>query len=80
MIIRILLLLLVLAATSVLPSRKKTSTNHSTARPAGRIIVDVDFGTIDVSAGADDKISVVAHRKIDSDNEAQEKEYLHRRR
>ena len=56
--------------------RKKTSINKSTARPAARIIVDVDFGTIDVSAGADDKVVVEAHRKIDSNNEAQEKEYL----
>jgi hypothetical protein len=44
--------------------------------PGGRLSVDVDFGTIDVSAGAEDKVTVQAHRKIDSDSDAKEKEYF----
>ena len=40
------------------------------------MIVDVDFGTVDVSRGADNKIAVNVYRKIDSSNEAKEKEYL----
>ena len=75
MIIRILLLLFVAAATASALSEENVSQSLDGA-PGGKLIVDVDFGTIDVSAGANDKITLAAHRKIDSDNEAQEKEYL----
>src|SRR3954451_6331371 len=75
MIIRALVVLFVAATTAFGLSEENVSQTLDGA-PGGRLIVDVDFGTIDVSAGTDDKISVVAHRKIDSDNEAQEKEYL----
>jgi hypothetical protein len=75
MIIRALILLFVAVTTASALSEENVSQTLDGA-PGGRLIVDVDFGTIDVSAGPDDKISIVAHRKIDSDNEAQEKEYL----
>ena len=75
MIIRTLLLLFIAATTASALSEENVSQTLDGA-PGGRLIIDVDFGTIDVSAGADDKVSVVAHRKIDSDNETQEKEYL----
>ena len=70
-------LLLLVAATATASALSEENINQQLdAAPGGRIIVDVDFGTIDVSAGADDKVVVEAHRKIDSNNEAQEKEYL----
>ena len=75
MIIRALLLLVIAAATASALSEENFNQTLDGA-PGGKLIVDVDFGTIDVSAGPDDKISVAAHRKIDSDNDAQEKEYL----
>src|SRR4051794_4695669 len=75
MIIRALFLLVLAASTAFATSEENVSQTLDGA-PGGRLIVDVDFGTIDVSAGPDDKISVQAHRKIDSDNEAQEKEYF----
>src|SRR3954470_6585321 len=75
MIIRVLFLL-ALAISSAFALSEENVSQTLDGAPGGRLIVDVDFGTIDVSAGSDDKISVVAHRKIDSDNEAQEKEYL----
>ena len=75
MIIRALVLLFVAAATASALTEENFSRTLDGA-PGGRLIVDVDFGTIDVAAGADDKISVVAKRKIDSDNDAQEKEYF----
>jgi DUF4097 and DUF4098 domain-containing protein YvlB len=75
MITRTLLFLIAAAATASALSEENISQSLDCA-PGGRIIVDVDFGTIDVSAGADDKVTVEAHRKIDSNNEAQEKEYL----
>src|SRR5450755_1701038 len=75
MIIRTLLLLVIAAATASALSEENISQQLDGA-PGGKIIVDVDFGTIEVSAGADDKVVVEAHRKIDSNNEAQEKEYM----
>ena len=75
MIIRALLLLFIAATTASALSEENLNESLDGA-PGGKLIVDVDFGTIDVSAGTDDKITVAAHRKIDSDNEAQEKEYL----
>ena len=73
MILRTLLLLVITAATASALSEENVNQSLDGA-PGGRLIVDVDFGTIDVSAGPDDKITVNVHRKIDSDNEAQEKE------
>lgn len=75
MILRILFLLALAAAPAFALSEENVSQTLDGA-PGGRLIVDVDFGTIDVSAGPDDKISVAAHRKIDSDDEGMEKEYL----
>src|SRR5947199_2749294 len=75
MIIRVLFLLVLAASTAFALSEENVSQTLDGA-PGGRLIVDVDFGTIDVAAGPDDKISVIAHRKIDSDNEAEEKDYF----
>ena len=75
MITRTLLVLIAATATASALSEENVSQQLDVA-PGGRIIVDVDFGTIDVAAGADDKVTIDAHRKIDSSNEAKEKEYL----
>ena len=56
MIIRTLLLLIAATATASALSEENIN-QQLDAAPGGRIIVDVDFGTIDVSAGADDKVS-----------------------
>ncbi len=44
--------------------------------PGGKLVVEVDFGTIDVTPGSDNQVSVAAHRKIESDDAAMEKEYF----
>src|SRR6516165_7767382 len=44
--------------------------------PGGKLIVDVDFGTIQVGAGADGKIALEAHRMVEFGNDTREKEYL----
>src|SRR2546423_1404537 len=75
MIIRVLFLLALAVSTAAALTEENVSQTLDGA-PGGRLIVDVDFGTIDVSAGPDDKIAVQVHRKIDSDNDAQEKEYF----
>src|SRR3954468_1548276 len=75
MIIRALFIL-ILATSAAFALTEENVSQSLDGAPGGRLIIDVDFGTIDVSAGPDDKISVAAHRKIDSDNEAQEKDYF----
>jgi Putative adhesin len=44
--------------------------------PGGKLVVDVDFGTIQVGAGSDGKVAVEAYRQVEFGNEAKEKEYL----
>src|ERR1044072_7187060 len=46
------------------------------AAPGGKLVVDVDFGTINVVTGADDKVVMEAYRKIDCGDKAKEKEYF----
>src|SRR4051812_11174848 len=68
MIIRALLFLFV-AATSAFALSEENVSQTLDGTPGGRLIVDVDFGTIDVSAGPDDKVSVTVHRKNDFDSD-----------
>jgi DUF4097 and DUF4098 domain-containing protein YvlB len=75
MILRALFILCLAVSAASALTQENVSQSLDGA-PGGRLIVDVDFGTIDVAAGPDDKVSVSVHRKIDSDNESQEKEYF----
>jgi DUF4097 and DUF4098 domain-containing protein YvlB len=75
MIIRSLLLFGLMSATAHALT-EETINQQLDVVAGGKIIVDVDFGTIDVAAGADNKVVVEAYRKIDSDTEPKEKEYF----
>ena len=75
MIIRSLLLLTLMSATAQALTEEKIN-KQVDVTSGGKVIVDVDFGTIDVAAGSDDKVVVEAYRKIDSDNDSKEKEYF----
>ncbi len=44
--------------------------------PGDKLVVDVDFGSIQVAAGSDGKVALDAHRLVDFGNEAKEKEFL----
>lgn len=74
-VIRIILLLLAGACSAFALSEQRVGEEFDVTAGA-RLVVDVDFGTIDVAHGAENKIAVNAYRKIDGPNEAQEKEYL----
>jgi hypothetical protein len=69
------LLLIALAFTAAAASEENIN-QQIDAASGGKLIVDVDFGTIDVTAATDGKVTVEAHRKIDFGDEAREKEYL----
>jgi hypothetical protein len=74
-ILRNLLVLFALALTASAANEENISRQFNVT-PGGKLIVDVDFGTIDMATGADDKVVIDAHRKIDFRDEAKEKEYF----
>jgi Toastrack DUF4097 len=69
-------LLLALSISTAFALSQENVTEELDAAPGGNLIVDVAFGTIDLSAGADDKVTIEAHRKIETTDEASEKKYL----
>jgi hypothetical protein len=74
-ILRNLLVLFALAVTASAATEENIS-RQLDVTSGGKLVVDVDFGTINVTAGADDKIVIEAFRKIDFRDEAKEKEYF----
>jgi hypothetical protein len=74
-LIRTSFLFFILALTASAASEENIS-QQLDATPGGKLVVDVDFGTINVTAGTDKKVAVEAHRKIDFGDELKEKEYF----
>lgn len=68
--------ILALTASSALALSEERVNQQLDATAGGKLVVDVEFGSIDVSQATDGKVSVEAYRKIDSSDEAREKEYL----
>jgi len=74
-ILRNLLCLFALVVTASAATEENIS-RQLDETPGGKLVVDVDFGTINVTAGADDKVVIEAYRKIDFGDEAKAKEYF----
>jgi hypothetical protein len=68
-------LFFILALTASAASEENIS-QQKDAAPEGKLVVDVDFGTINIMAGADNKVVIEAYRKIDFQDEAKEREYF----
>jgi DUF4097 and DUF4098 domain-containing protein YvlB len=73
--IRNSLFVLFISLTAAVASEENLSRQIDVA-PGGKLIVDVDFGTIQVGAGSDEKVVLEARRLVEFGNEAKEKEYL----
>jgi hypothetical protein len=73
--IRILFLLLAAVWPAFALSEQRVEESFDVTAGA-KLVVDVDFGTIDVTHGGENQIAVNAYRKIDGPNETLEKEYL----
>ena len=73
--LRSLLVLFAVALTASAAS-EENFTRQVDAAPGEKLVVDVDFGSVNVTAGADDKVILEAQRKIDFGDETKEKEYL----
>jgi hypothetical protein len=69
-------LLLVLATSSAWALSEETVNKQFDVAPGGKLVVDVDFGTIEVTGGSEGKVTIDARRRIDSSDEAREKEYI----
>jgi hypothetical protein len=69
-------LLLALTASSAFALSQENISQEFDAAPGGNLIVDVAFGTVDVQAGADNQVRIEAHRKIETGDEAREKQYI----
>lgn len=69
------LVLLIFAATRALGVSEENVEQTRDASPGGKLIVDVDFGTIDIAPGDEAHVIVKAYRKIAASDSAREKEY-----
>ncbi len=69
------LLLLLTSFTAFAATEEQIKTNFNVA-PGGSLVVDVDFGSIDVSPSATDQVSVDVWRKVTRKNTADEEQFL----
>jgi len=74
-LIRTSFLFFILVLTASAASEENIS-QQLDATPGAKLVVDVDFGTINVTAGTDNKVAVEAQRKVDFGDELKEKEYF----
>jgi DUF4097 and DUF4098 domain-containing protein YvlB len=67
---------LVVSALSAAAATEENIHETRPAKPGGKLVVDVDFGSIDVAPGDNDKVVLDAHRKIEASSKEKEQEYL----
>jgi hypothetical protein len=70
-----LILVSLTTLTAVAATEEKIHETRA-AKPGGKLVVDVDFGTITVAPGDSDKVVVDAYRKVDASSKEKEQEYL----
>lgn len=63
-------------AVSALAASEEKINRQIDVQLGGKLVVNVDFGAIDVSSGVDDKVTIDAFRSVDFGDEAKEKEYF----
>lgn len=68
----------IILASALVATAATEENIHETrpAQPGGKLVVDVDFGSITVSPGDNDKVVVDAWRKIDAGSKANEEQYF----
>jgi len=73
---KLTLFLLPLAALAALAATEEQLNQRFTAQPEGKLVVDVDFGSIDVVTHASAEVVVDVWRRITRKNKADEEEFL----
>jgi hypothetical protein len=69
------ILLLLTSCAAVAATEEQIKTNFN-APPGGSLVVDVDFGSIDVAANSTDQVSVDVWRKVTRKDAADEEQFL----
>ena len=69
-------ILLFAAALPAFALSEETVANEFDVSSGTRLVVDVDFGNVEIVSGQDGKVAINAYRKISASDEAQEKEYF----
>ncbi|MGZ5025211.1 MAG: hypothetical protein ACXWBS_10120, partial [Chthoniobacterales bacterium] len=69
-------LLLALSTSVAFAYSEENLSEQFDVKPGGNLVVDVAFGSIYVASAANDKVSIEAHRKIETSDQAKEKQYL----
>jgi DUF4097 and DUF4098 domain-containing protein YvlB len=70
------LLLVSLTSVGAFASTEQNVHETRAAHPGGTIVVDVDFGSIDLAAGDNDKVTIDAHREIEASSKEKEEAYF----
>ena len=70
------LVLLLATALALTDQTEEKITKRFPVQPGGTIVVDVDFGAIDVSTNADNEVVVDVHRRVSRGSQAEEEEFL----
>jgi DUF4097 and DUF4098 domain-containing protein YvlB len=68
--------LLAISALTVCALTEENKHETQPAKPGGRLVVDVDFGSVEVTAGDNDKVVIDAHRSVKMSTKDKEQEYL----
>lgn len=68
--------LVLISSLAALAATEEQLDRRFTVEPEGKLVVDVDFGSIDVTAQGTDEVVVEVWRKITRKNQADEEEFL----
>ncbi|MBA2242633.1 MAG: DUF4097 family beta strand repeat protein [Chthoniobacterales bacterium] len=69
-------IILALTASAAFAISEENVSQTLDVTPGGNLVVDVNFGTVDVSSGSDNQVAIQAHRKIEASEEAREKQFF----
>jgi hypothetical protein len=70
------LLLLTLTSCAALAATEESTNQTFQVQPGGKLVVDVDFGSIDVTTNAANAVAISVWRKVSRGSEADEQKYL----
>src|SRR6266536_2120994 len=72
-------LLLIIGSLAASAETEEQINKHFAVQPGGKLVVDVDFGSIEVSTNASSEVIVDVFRKVSRRNKSGEEEFLRER-
>ena len=73
---KLTLLLLTLTSCAALAATEESTNKTFQVLPGGKLVVDVDFGSIDVTTNATDAVTINAWRKVTRGSAEEEQKFL----